>query len=169
MERCRCGLRYRASKSRNARASYWHILTHPFWNNTPLVPTVLLWRNDGQWTTLASSKLGADKYILLFFLVFQDLNFSNFLVYLLFKRSGKGQKKGIYLLSAGETRSSLAKTNCAECSWRFPGNKNKEFCYSQTNTSDKIRRSVPMKIYLGFPIKFLENPESSLPSARKIF
>jgi hypothetical protein len=32
-----CGQRYRASKSRIARASYWHILTYPFWNKIPLV------------------------------------------------------------------------------------------------------------------------------------
>ena len=37
VERCRCGLRYRASESRNARASYWHILTYPFWIVLPLV------------------------------------------------------------------------------------------------------------------------------------
>jgi hypothetical protein len=37
--RCRCELRYRASKLRNARASYWHILTYPFWIVLPLVVT----------------------------------------------------------------------------------------------------------------------------------
>jgi hypothetical protein len=36
--RWRCGLRYRASESRNARVSYWHILTYPFWIGLPLVP-----------------------------------------------------------------------------------------------------------------------------------
>ena len=30
-------LEYRASKSRNARARYWHILTYPFWIGSPLV------------------------------------------------------------------------------------------------------------------------------------
>jgi hypothetical protein len=35
--RCRCGLRYRASKSRNARARHWHILTYPIFTVSPLV------------------------------------------------------------------------------------------------------------------------------------
>jgi hypothetical protein len=28
---------YRTSKSRNARARYWHLLTYPFWKCLPLV------------------------------------------------------------------------------------------------------------------------------------
>jgi hypothetical protein len=38
LEIAECGLRYRASKSRNARVSFWHILTYPFWIGLPLVP-----------------------------------------------------------------------------------------------------------------------------------
>jgi hypothetical protein len=40
--RCRCGLRYRARKSRNARARYWHLLTVPFWIVLPLLVVVQL-------------------------------------------------------------------------------------------------------------------------------
>jgi hypothetical protein len=34
--RCRDGSRYRASKSRNARARYWHLLTYSIWIGLPL-------------------------------------------------------------------------------------------------------------------------------------
>jgi hypothetical protein len=35
--RCRCGSGYRASKSRNARARYWHLLTVPIFSCLPLL------------------------------------------------------------------------------------------------------------------------------------
>ena len=39
---CRCGLWYRASKSQNARASYWHILAGSIWIGSPLVVLLLV-------------------------------------------------------------------------------------------------------------------------------